>query len=515
MKTDIEIAQLRAENEQLRKQNKWLLEQLHIARHKRFGASSEKSTLDDGEQLNLFNEAEAETSHSVSEPEINEIKAYRRRKAGQVGTARLPKEIPVEIVVHELPLEKRSCSECGNDLHVMACDEREELKLVPAKAVLVKHQTYTYACRCCEKHSDHVPIVKAQSPKPVIKGSFAAPEAIAHIAYEKFVMGAPLYRQEQDWARKDIPLSRQVMSSWLIRATRDWLFPVYDALRQELLKHEVLHGDETTVQVLHEPGKKPQSKSYMWLYRTSGDAAHPIVLYDYQASRKAKHAEEFLSEFSGFLHADGYEGYHSLPDGITVVGCWAHVRRKFDEALKIVPASARNDSLPAEAIRCISELYKLEDEFKALSQKDGFKARHEMREQHSKPLVEAFFDWCEKQKALPKSHLGNAVGYALKQRSWLEKYLLDGRLEIDNNRAERSIKPFVIGRKNWLFCNTQEGAKTSAVLYSIIETAKENNINPFDYLTFVFRNAPNCDLVSNPEAVERLLPRSYIEKTAH
>lgn len=347
--------------------------------------------------------------------------------------------------------------------------------------------------------------MKAPAPEPVIKGSFAAPETIAHIVYEKFVMGAPLYRQEQDWERKGIPLSRQTMSNWLIRATRDWLFPVYGALRQRLLAHKVLHGDESTVQVLRESGKTAQSKSYMWLYRTSGDTVHPIVLYDYQPDRKIMHAEEFLRGFSGFLHADGYEGYHKLPDSITVVGCWAHARRKFEEALKIVPASARDDSCPMEAIRQIGEIYKLEGEFKKLSSDDCFKARFEARAQHIKPLVSAFFDWCHKQKALPKSHFGNAVNYALNQRSWLENYLLDGRLEIDNNRAERSIKPFVIGRKNWLFCNTQEGAKTSAVLYSLIETAKENSVNPFEYLTFVFRNAPNWD-ISDPGSIDRLLP---------
>jgi Transposase and inactivated derivatives len=505
MNIETEIAGLKAEIQQLRAQNQWLLYQLKIAQRQRFGASSEKNELVDGEQLSLFNEAEVEANLVAVEPELKDITAYRRRKAGQVGLSRLPKDLPIEIVLHELPPNEQSCSECGNPLHVMAHEERDELKFVPAKAVIVRHERYTYSCRCCEKHSDHVPVVKAPMPKPVIKGSFAAPEAIAHIAYEKFVMGSPLYRQEQDWARKGIPLSRQTMSNWLIRATRDWLFPVYDALREQLLTHEVLHGDETTVQVLKEPGKKSQSKSYMWLYRTSCDAAHPIVLYDYQYSRKIEHAEKFLTNFSGFLHADGYEGYHKLSDKISVVGCWAHARRKFDEALKVVPSSARAETSPMEAVRLIGELYKQEKDFKELPDDDNFKSRFEARTQRSKPLVEAFFDWCEKQKAIPKSHFGIAVTYALRQRRWLETYLLDGRLEIDNNRAERSIKPFVIGRKNWLFANTPEGARTSAVLYSLIETAKECKINPFDYLTFVFRNAPNLDL-SNPDSVQKLLP---------
>lgn len=391
----------------------------------------------------------------------------------------------------------------------MGREVRDELKLVPAHAVLMRHIRHTYACRCCERHNDHIPIVKASMPTPVIKGSFASPEAIAHIACEKFVMGSPLYRQEQDWARKGITLSRQVMSKWLIQATQDWLFPLYDALKAKLLEHEVLHADETVVQVLREPGKTPQSKSYMWMYRTGADAPNAIVLYEYQPGRRSCHPKEFLQNYHGFLHADGYDGYHDLHQNVSVVGCWAHVRRRFDEAMKTIPMSAQANSPPMEAIRHIGRLYKLEQEFQNLPRENHFKARFEARQQRSKPLVDAFFDWCTAQNEPPKSLFGRALRYALNQRLWLEKYLLDGRLEIDNNRAERSIKPFVIGRKNWLFCNTQGGAKVSAVLYSILETAKENGLNPFDYLTYVFRNAPNLNVANNPDALELLLPRNF------
>ncbi len=505
---------MRAENEQLRQQNKWLLEQITLARHQRFGASSEKSKVVGGEQLLLFNEAEAESDFSHPEPKLDEIKGYRRRKAGQVGLDRMPKDLPVEVIVHELTPEAQVCPECGNALHVMGRDVREELKFIPAKAVIVRHESCTYACRCCEKHSDHVPIIKAPIPNPVIRGSFASPEAIAHIAYEKFVMGSPLYRQEQNWQRMDIHLNRQTMSNWLVRAAHDWLVPVYDRLKMLLWEQGVLHGDETVVQVLREPGKKPQSKSYMWLYRTGCGAKFAAVLYEYQPNRQARHPKEFLKQFHGFLHADGYDGYHDLPPNISVVGCWAHVRRRFDEALKVVmPASAQEGSPPMEAIRRIAELYKLEEEFRALPQEDNFQARFDARQTRSRPLVDTFFDWCGKQKYRPKSHFGQAIYYALNQRQYLEKFLLDGRLEIDNNRAERSIKPFVIGRKNWLFCNTPNGAKASAVLYSIVETCKENGINPFEYLAFVFRTAPNLDLANNPVAVEHLMPWSFMSAT--
>jgi len=496
-------------------QNQWLLDQLKLARKRQFGPSSEKSKLEGGEQLGLFDEAEATADSTAPEPETKEIKAYTRRKAGRIGIDKLPEDLPVEVIEHDLPPEEKCCPDCGCEMHVMGRKTREELKFVPAKAVIVRHEALTYACRCCEKCSDHVPVMKANLPAPVIKGSFASPEAIAHIACEKFVMGSPLYRQEQDWTRKGIPLSRQTMSNWLIRATNDWLKPIYSAMHRELLAREVAHADETVLQVLREDGRKAESNSYMWLYRTSCDTKKHIVLYDYQTGRSGDYAKKFLGNFKGYLHADGHKGYHAkLPDDVIVVGCWAHVRRKFNDALKIVPESAQKTSPAAQAILRLGQIYKLEEEFRKLPQDDNFKARFEARLERSKPLVDALYAWCAAQTALPKSPLGQAITYCLNQRFWLDKFLLDGRLEIDNNRAERSIKPFVIGRKNWLFSNTPGGAKASAVLYSIIETAKENGVDPFSYLVYVFQNAPNRGMHSDPLALERFMPWNFTSPAA-
>lgn len=509
MKADVEIAKLKAENQYLRQQNRWLLEQLRLARHRRFGTSSEKGKAHGHEQLSMFEK----TDPGISvEEKREEIKGYHRRKPGHVGTARLPEDLPVEIIEHELPPEERLCPECGEQLHVMGREMRDELKFIPAQATIVRHISHTYACRHCEKQGEHVPILKASMPSPVIKGSFAAPEAIAHIAYEKFVMGAPLYRQEQDWARKGIMLSRQTMSGWLIRTAQEWLQPIYDALKSRLIQQEVLHADETVVQVLREPSKSPQSKSYMWMYRTGCDAENAIILYEYQPGRQARHPRAFLEGYRGYLHADGYDGYHDLPPDISVVGCWAHVRRRFHDALKAIPVSAQAHAPPMEGVWRIAQLYKLEEMFRQLLE-DGndFSARLKARQQQSKPLVDSFFEWCAVQYDRPRSHFDRAVNYALSQRFWLEKYLLDGRLEIDNNRAERSIKPFVIGRKNWLFCNSQDGAKASAIFYSLIETAKENGLNPFDYLTYVFKNAPNLNLSHDSDTIDLLLPFRPIE----
>jgi hypothetical protein len=336
----------------------------------------------------------------------------------------------------------------------------------------------------------------------LVKGSFASPEAISHIMCQKFVMGAPLYRQEQDWNRQGIMLSRQTMSNWLIKATEDWLEPIYDFLREILCECKVLHADETTLQVLKEPGKSAQSKSYMWLYRTSGDSKNPIVLYEYQPDRRAKHPKEFLKEFKGYLHTDGYNGYHDLPENIVVVGCWAHARRKFDEALKALPKNDRKDAKSAIGKRFCDKLFALERDFAELSADERFQKRQEL----SKPVLDEFWAWIQKHNSDMKTGFGNAVRYALSQKKYLMNYLLDGRLEISNNRAERSIKPFVIDRKNFLFCNTPRGAKASAVMFSIIETAKENGLNPFAYLTYIFKNAPNWNIRNNADALAGLLP---------
>ena len=273
-------------------------------------------------------------------------------------------------------------------------------------------------------------------------------------------------------------------------------------LAQMLCLRGVLHADETTLQVLHEDGKPAQSKSYMWLYRTSGDAGSPIVLYEYTPDRRADHPKFFLKNFSGYLHADGYEGYHDLSGNIKVVGCFAHARRKFDEAVKGLSNKDKAGSLAMAGKKFCDKLFSLERDFAELTAEERFSKRQEL----SKPVFDEFYEWLGALSPPPKTGLHTAVVYARNQREYLGRFLEDGRLEISNNRAERSIKPFVVGRKNWLFANTPRGAKASAMLYSIIETAKENGLNPYEYLTYIFRNAPNWDIRSNIDNLERLLP---------
>ena len=478
---------------------KFYEEQFRLAKHRQFGASSEKSQYNHT-QLLLFNEAEATADPSAVEPELVEVVKYYR-KAKRKSSDRLPENMPVEVIEYELPADQ-TCPECGEPLHIMGRETRRELKIIPAKANIVEHVRHIYACRNCEKNDIHVPIVKAPIPEPVIKGSFASPEAVAHIMTQKFVMSSPLYRLEQEFQRDGIMLSRQTMSNWLIRCALGWLFPIYERMKAELLEREILFADETTLQVLQEPGKTAQSKSYMWLYRTGGDMANSIVLYEYKPDRRAIHPMNFLQGFSGYLHADGYDGYHKLPENIVIVGCWSHCRRKYDEALKSLPDKDREGSAALQGLRYCDKLFEIERKFSKSTPEDRYAKRQEL----AKPVVEELFAWAESLNVLPQSGVGKAVYYTLSQRKYLERYLLDGRLECSNNRSERSIKPFVIGRKNWLFNNTPTGAQASSIIYSIIETAKENGLNPFSYLTRVFKTAPNVDFRGDPAVLESLMP---------
>jgi len=485
---------------ELEQQLQLLISQIRLSKKNQFGSSSEQT---DHKQLSMFNEAELNHSPETPEPKLSEVKAHYRKRT-RLTTDKLPKDIPVEIIEHELDEKDCICPDCGNELHKMGKETREELKIIPAKAVIARHIRNIYSCRDCELHNDHVPIIKAEMPAPVIKGGFASPETVAHIAVQKFTMASPLYRQEKEWKQNGILLSRQTMSNWLIKACETWLEPIYEEMKVKLCEHEILHADETVVQVLKEPEKTPQSKSYMWHYRTSGEAKNQIVLYEYQPNRRYVHPERFLKNFKGYLHADGYDGYHKLSGRITVVGCMAHLRRKFFDALKALPKNKQSGSSAEKGVEYCDRLFLLERQFSSLS----YDKRCLERGRLSKPLLNEFYIWVEGLSPLPKSLLGKAVYYAKSQRKYIERYLLDGRLEISNNRAERSIKTFVIGRKNWLFSNTTNGAKASAIYYSLVVSAIENGLNPFEYLAWIFTNAPNMDKGGYVDSFKDFIPGS-------
>jgi transposase len=491
-------ALLEQQNAELTAKLTWFEEQFRLSQQRRFGPSSEQTHPD---QIALFNEAEVEAKPSA-EPTMEEITYRRRKKQGQ--REEQLKDLPVETVEYRLSAEEQVCASCGGALHEMSTEVRQELKVIPAQVRVVKHVRYVYACRCCERENTRTPIVTAPMPAPVLPGSLVSPSAMAYIMTQKYVESMPLYRQEQQLARLGVALSRQTLANWMIHGADRWLSPLFARMHQQLLAQKILHADETTLQVLREPGRSADSTSYLWLYRTGRDGPI-IILYDYRTTRANKHPRRFLSGFEGYLHVDGCAGYNDLPD-VTLVGCWAHARRKFDEALKALPNAQRGAAVAAkEGLEFCDRLFAIERQLGNATPDERYAKRQEL----SRPVLEAFSAWLKYQKprVLPKSAFGQAINYCGNQWNKLTAFLQDGRLELDNNRAERSIKPFVIGRKNWLFANTPRGAGASATIYSIVETAKENGLNPFSYLQYLFERLPNLD-IQDETALDGLLPWS-------
>jgi len=492
--------ELVAENAQLKAEIQWLKEQLGLVKHRLFAPSTEKSPT--GQEALLFNEAEATAAPELPEPESQTITYTRRKVAGQRELNLTG--LPVEEVEYKLSEEEQICPCCRGKLHEMGADVRTEIKIVPATVSVVKHIRTKYACRHCQNNEIKTPILTAPMPVTAFPNSLASPSAVAHILCQKFVEGSPLYRQQAALHRLGFDLSRQTMANWML-AGAGWLDKLFVRMAVYLRKRDIAHADETTLQVLHEEGRAAQSTSYMWLYRSGRDGP-PIVLFEYQPTRAAEHPRKFLQGFSGYLHVDGYAAYEGLP-GVTLSGCWSHARRKFLEAVNVLPAPTRKaGGTPAHVgLAYCDTLFKIERDLHDATPEERLAGRNV----RSREVLDKMRVWLDKMEAqvLPKSALGGAVTYCRNQWSKLNTFLQDGRLEIDNNRAERAIKPFVIGRKNWLFSNTARGAHSSAVIYSLVETAKENGLAPFPYLTYLFEQLPNINL-KDPEALDQLLPWS-------
>lgn len=342
-------------------------------------------------------------------------------------------DLPVETIEYTLPPEEQQCDVCGEVLHVMSKIVRRELVIIPAQVKIVEHVSFVYSCRNCEENDIKAFIKNASMPNPPIVKSFASASAIAYVMCDKYVKGLPLYRQEQDWERLGVTISRQTMANWMILCSENWLKPIYERMREHLVQRDILHADETTVQVLHEPGKTTNSKSYMWLFRTGRDGPH-IVLFNYQTTRNVKHPRKFLEGFTGYLSSDGYTGYNDMP-GIINVGCFAHARRHFTDALKAMPPKKdeSKSSTAEDGLAFIGGLYEIENKLKDATAEERYKVRLE----ESRPVLDKFKEWIQYQssRVIPKSALGKAIIYCKNQMKKLESYLLDGRIEIDNNRA--------------------------------------------------------------------------------
>ena len=362
-----------------------LTEMVMLLRKEKFGPSSEKTPKQVDGQLSLFNEVEVEADASVPEPISKEVKGYVRKNP-KTKREEIIKDLPVREILCETAKEEQYCDHCNSTLRPIGKEVvREELEYIPAKLQIVRYVRMSYECPRC-KHTEHPFIKKALTPTSLMNHSLASPSSVANVMYQKYVNSVPLYRQEKEWERMGLSLSRATMANWVIRCSQDYLMPVVAHLQKKLLERDIIHCDETPVQVLKEEGKKPQTKSYMWLYRTGDDDKPPVILYDYQPSRNGDHAVVFLKDFKGFVHSDGYSGYNKLT-GITRCGCWAHLRRKFIEA---IPKKTGTDEplTNAEIGRdYCNQLFEIERDLKHLSPAERKSKRLELE----KPILEAFW----------------------------------------------------------------------------------------------------------------------------
>lgn len=471
-----------------------LKEAMKLSREKLFGSSSEK-TPEGQMSLGFFDEAEKESNLDASEPTMERV-TKKKRKPRKENLAHLETEMQ-EYTIDEA---EAKCPECSAPLKKVTDEERETIKLYK-KVIRRLEKRAVYACPECDT------IIKADMPKLPIEGSLADSSALAQVIVDKFANGIPLYRQSQDYARVGLSLSRQTLSNWIMRSS-DLLDVIYQSMKNALTKHSVLHADETTVQVLKESGKKAKSKSYMWVY-LSGRHDTPVVIYDYKPTRSGDIPKAFLKDFKGYLHVDGYSGYNAL-DNVTLVGCLAHVRRYFHDAYKLIEdREDAKQSNTAKGLDYCNRLFALDKQSKALSNSK----RHAFKQEEIKPVFDAFSAWVSEASgdALPKSKYGKALKYAENQLPNVMHYLHKGELDIDNNRAERMVKPFVIGRKNWLFNNSVSGAEASARLYSIVQTCILNNVNPYHYLDETLTSLANMTINQDTD-IQSLLPWNYKTK---
>ena len=498
------LQQLLAENDMLKKKLDHMSEILANAQRARFGQSSEKRSyvMKDANQVSLFNEAEAEQDPKAPEPteETLTVAAQTRKKKRTIEE--LTAELPVEEVVIELPEDQRTCDKCGGTfVQIGKKFVSQQLIIIPRQCRLVKYYSCTYACKKCETDTGYAHIVTTVTPPPLMKHSLASPSTVADIMVRKYVDGLPLARQEKIWQREGVELSRATMANWVIQTAQSWLKPVYRRMKKHLLSCSVIHADETVVQVLKEPDKPATSKSRMWVYASNERSGKPIRYFEYRPDRSGKHAAKFLKDFSGCLVTDGYSGYNQVSGAIRC-GCWAHMRRKWREAM---PKDATTKtSQAAVGYEYCSKLFALEKKFSEMSDS----MRKTARQVKAEPLLEAYWLWLKTVDPAAGSKLAEAVTYALNQKEYLCAFLEHGEVDISNNFAENAIRPFVVGRKNWLFCDTPKGADSSAVVYTLVETAKANGLDPYDYLLNVLSAMPYVGKNPTPEELDRLMPWS-------
>ena len=487
-----------------------------LAQFKRdlFGTSSEK---------NKKKSPKEPSSEEGSEQDCTIVKEHTRTRKKKSVREELYAALPVREIRCDVPEAERICPDCGAPMNHLGYKMiREELRIIPAKVERVRYMQETLICPECRKEDDTT-IRKAKTPTALMPHSPASPDMVAMVMYQKSFLHLPFYRQEKDWKEKGVPLPRETAANWYNTCSLEYLSPIYEKLHEELIHRSVIHADEVPCQVLHEEGRDATAKSYMWVYLSGTDGLPSIVLYDYRTGRSGDHPIDFLNGFTGMLQCDGYAAYGRIED-VVLVCCLAHCRRKFFEA---IPAASRkkqklldinseqtpekpndktasNEKLtPAEkGVEFCNRLFYEERLYKELPADERKKMRLETQPQ----IWDEFWSWIDTLSPTGGSKLEKAVNYALNHKETLMNYLKDGRCEISNNAAERRVKSYVMGRKNFLFHNSVDGATASAIVLSLIETAKANNLNIYHYLYTLLLYMP--DYKNEPAGIEQLLPWS-------
>lgn len=489
--------------EQLKQSNRQieaLTEQVRHLTKLLYGSKTEQSkyNLPDG-QTSLFDEDDDDSfncsEHTEEQSQQKIVYTVERKAKNRKRNDFLAEHLETE-VIHHHP-EDTTCDCCQQAMTEMGSTiVREEAMFIPATMKKIQHVEHAYECKNCKgESSQRAQIKRGQAPLAPIQRSLTSPSVLAKVIYDKFIQYLPLYRQVKEWERCGLFTNDKNLSNWVIRTAQDWLFPVYERMKEMMMKKSILHVDETYGKIIHRSdGKQGNTNAYNWVYRSVLSQGPVIVLFQSALSRARSVLEGFLNNFKGTIICDGYSAYDKIPD-VSFANCWAHVRRYW------LKANSRNGQI---GVDFCDQLYRLEREFKHLSPSK----RRKRRQKFSKPIVDAFFQWIEESPFFGNNAIGKAATYTLKLEDGLRAFLFDGRIEMDNNPAENAIRPSVIGRKNWMFSVSEAGAEANAICLSMAETAKANGIDFYQYLEKLLTELPNLDIHRTPEILNQYMPWS-------
>ena len=493
-----QLAHSNKQNQELSKQIESLTQQIQHLTKLLYGSKTEKSKYNalDG-QVSLFEDDPSFTDSEQTEEQSQQLISYTvvRKIHKKKRNDSLRDDVEVE-AIHHHP-ESTICDCCQHQMvEIGGTLVREEAKYIPAKMMKVQHIEHAYECKNCKGDaSQPAQIIRGKAPQPAIQRSIASPSVLAKVIYDKFAQYLPLYRQVKEWSRYGLNTNDKNLSNWVIRASHDWLLPIYEQMKSVMMAKSVLHVDETYAKVINRSdGKSGQSNAYNWVYRSVPNQGPTIILFQSSLSRARSVLENFTEGYRGTIVCDGYSAYGKL-EGVTFANCWAHVRRYW------LKADSKNGRI---GVNYCDDLYRLERQFKHLSPSK----RRKKRQKYSKPIVEKFLHWVETSPFYGKNALAKAAEYTLNRANGLKAFLNDGRIEIDNNPAENAIRPNVIGRKNWLFSVSEAGAKANAICLSIAETAKSNGVDFYEYIKKLLTDLPNLDIYQNPEILNQYMPWS-------